>query len=53
MSNKDFEQNDDNVNVNSNVNAPRVPRSEGAVPSNPLGACGDNKIVKGRREFDF
>lgn len=42
-----------NVNVNSNVNAPRVPRSEGAAPPNPQGACGDNKIVKGKREFDF
>ena len=42
-----------NVNVNSNENAPRVPRFEGAAPPNPPGACGDNKIIKGRREFDF
>lgn len=43
----------DNVNVNSNVNAPRVPRFEGAQPPNPQAPGGDNKIVKGRREFDF
>lgn len=43
----------DNVNVNSNVNAPRVPRFEGATPPNPQAPGGDNKIVKGRREFDF
>lgn len=43
----------DNINVNFNVNAPRVPRSEGAAPPNPQAPGGDNKIVKVRREFDF
>lgn len=42
-----------NVNENSNVNAPRVPRSEGATPPNYQGAAGDNKKVKGIGEFDF
>lgn len=43
----------DNVNVNSNVNAPRVPRSEGASPLTPKAPGGDNKIQGKRREFDF
>lgn len=42
-----------NVNENSNVNAPRVPRFEGAAPPNYQGAVGDNKKVKGIGEFDF
>lgn len=42
-----------NVNVNTNENTPRVPRSEGASPQTPNAPAGDNKIVKGRREFDF
>lgn len=43
----------DNVNVNSNVNAPRVPRSEGASPLTPKAPGGDNKTFERRREFDF
>lgn len=42
-----------NVNANGNMNAPRVPRSEGATPPNPQAPGGDNKIQGKRREFDF
>lgn len=42
-----------NVSENVNVNAPRVPRSEGAAPPNPCAPGGDNKIVEKRREFNF
>lgn len=42
-----------NDNVNFNVNAPRVPRSEGASPLTPKAPGGDNKIQGKRREFDF
>ena len=43
----------DNVNVNSNVNAPRVPRFEGAAPPNPQAPDGVNEIQEKKRIFEF
>ena len=43
----------DNDNVNSNVNAPRVPRSEGASPQPPEAPGGVNEIQEKKRKFEF